>query len=223
SIVYGPKARPRICTHHFVAVAVFSVTTSLTALLRFRTETRLAPPAKPEACNRYAGVFRKFLLAMLARLEVDGEAALDQTRHAAIDVAGPHPHANQWRRTSALYSDAGQREVDDFAFVGFAGLELEFDHLRAIGDRRPMRRLLDAEVTVNGERQLLGHLLALVGGEIEDNGDFALAALAGDVARDAAEAGKVNDDALSNLRQDRRGDADIAGRDVRRPAFVLTA
>ena len=49
----------------------------------------------------------------------------------------------------------------DFAFVGFAGLELELHELRAVARWRA-RLFLDAEVLVNGERQLLGHLFALV-------------------------------------------------------------
>lgn len=161
------------------------------------------------------------LLRTRAWIEVDGEAAFDEPRHPAIDMADTHPDADQRRRALALYGDAGEREVDNLSLVDLTGLELEADGLGAFADLAG--RLGDAEITVNRERQLFGHLLALVRAEIKNDGDFAFAAGARDLARHAAEAIKVNDNALTDPRQRRGGYADVAGRNIGGAAVVLAA
>ncbi len=159
---------------------------------------------------------------LFAWLEVDGEAALDQTCDTPIHIAGPYPHTDQRRRPPTLYTYTREREVDDLALVSFARLEFELNHLRTVADHGA-RRLFDAEIAINGDRQLLGHFLTLMGGEVENDGDFAFTAFACDKSGHAAEACKVNDHAVANTGQDRRNNPDIAGRDVSRPAIMLAA
>src|SRR5262249_32848286 len=105
--------------------------------------------------------------------------------------------------------------------IGVAGFELELHLIAAVADVAV--RLLDAQFLVNRKRQLFGHFLALVGAEVENDGDFFFAAFAGDLAGEATEAFKVNNDTFTDDRERGSGEADVARRNVGRAAIVLAA